>query len=95
MKTVPLELSDRDNDSLTMHVNGEGVWVTCTSGVDEVKQDRASRLANLCSTELTPAARNCLTSRKGRGAFVIFKESRWMGSWWLATLLRGRRAEFR
>lgn len=47
MKTVPLELSDRDNDSLTMHVNGEGVWVTCTSGVDEVNVGPLSRTALL------------------------------------------------
>lgn len=36
MSKLPLELSDRDNDSLTLQADGEGVWVTCTSGADEV-----------------------------------------------------------
>ena len=36
MKHTPLELSDRDSDSLTMHIDTEGLWVTCTSGADEV-----------------------------------------------------------
>ncbi|MGO2311778.1 MAG: hypothetical protein ACTH6N_04020 [Brachybacterium tyrofermentans] len=36
MSKPPLELSDRDNDSLTLQADGESVWVTCTSGADEV-----------------------------------------------------------
>lgn len=36
MMIDPLELSDRDHDALTMHHDGSGVWVTCTSGDQEV-----------------------------------------------------------
>lgn len=36
MKIDPLELSDRDHDALTMHLDISGVWVTCTSGDQEV-----------------------------------------------------------
>lgn len=36
MTADPLELSDRDRDALTMHLDGAGVWVTCTSDDQEV-----------------------------------------------------------
>lgn len=35
MMIPPLELSDRDHDALTMHLDAAGVWVTCTSGDKE------------------------------------------------------------
>lgn len=36
MMIDPLELTDRDRDALTMHLDDSGVWVTCTSGDREV-----------------------------------------------------------
>lgn len=36
MTAAPLELFDHDHDALTMHVDDAGVWVTCTSGTQEV-----------------------------------------------------------
>lgn len=36
MMIDPLELSDRDNDALTLHLDEAGVWVTCTSSDQEV-----------------------------------------------------------
>lgn len=36
MMIPPLELSDRDHDALTMHLDAAGVWVTCTSGDKEI-----------------------------------------------------------
>ncbi len=36
MTIDPLELSDRDHDALTLHLDEAGVWVTCTSGEHEV-----------------------------------------------------------
>lgn len=47
MRTAPLELSDRDNESLTMHIDHEGVWVTCTSGGDELCVGPLSRTSLL------------------------------------------------
>lgn len=31
-----LELSDRDSDALTLYVDGQGLWVTCTDIDTEV-----------------------------------------------------------
>lgn len=36
MTALPLELSDRDRDALTLHLDVAGIWVTCTSGTQEV-----------------------------------------------------------
>lgn len=36
MNARSLELSDPDQDALTVHHDGTGVWVTCTSGEQEV-----------------------------------------------------------
>ncbi|WP_422115453.1 hypothetical protein [Brachybacterium sp. UNK5269] len=36
MTVPPLELSDRYRDALTLHVDDAGLWVTCTSGDQEV-----------------------------------------------------------
>ncbi len=36
MTDAPLELFDPDRDVLTMQVDGDGVWVTCTSRAQEV-----------------------------------------------------------
>lgn len=36
MNTRSLELSDPDQDALTVHHDDTGVWVTCTSGEQEV-----------------------------------------------------------
>jgi hypothetical protein len=36
MTVPPLELSDRDRDALTLHVDDVGLWVTCTSEGQEV-----------------------------------------------------------
>lgn len=36
MTAAPLELSDRDRDALTLHRDTAGIWVTCTSGDQEV-----------------------------------------------------------
>lgn len=36
MMIDPLELSDRDHDALTLNLDDAGVWVTCTSGEQEV-----------------------------------------------------------
>lgn len=36
MNARSLELSDPDQDALTVHDDDTGVWVTCTSGEQEV-----------------------------------------------------------
>lgn len=36
MTVPPLELSDPDRDALTLHLDDAGLWVTCTSGGQEV-----------------------------------------------------------
>lgn len=36
MNTPSLELSDPDHDAVTIHHDGAGVWVTCTSETEEV-----------------------------------------------------------
>ncbi len=45
MTVPPLELSDRDRDALTLHLDEQGLWVTCTSGEEEVTVGPLARAA--------------------------------------------------